>query len=66
MTTLISFIIVIATIWLTLENHIFIPSIIALAGTLIALLLWWNNNKTKPTFNEVLRKEGNEIHTKKW
>lgn len=57
---LISFFLVIATIWLNIENQLVLAIILASLGTFIALKLWWVNNVDNPLFVDVRDKRSEE------
>ena len=63
---LLSLALTLTTIWLYVESKIFISTILAIIGSIIALRLWWINNTNNPTFNEKIRSEGNSIHGNNW
>ena len=56
----------ITTIWLYVVNNVTFSIIFASIGAVIALRIWWINNRNNPTFNERIRSEGNTIHGKNW
>lgn len=63
---LISFFLVITTVWLSVKNHFWIPLSLSVVGAIIGLWLWWDNNTENPTFSDRLREEARETHGKKW
>jgi hypothetical protein len=63
---LLSLALTLTTIWLYVEKEIFISTVLATIGAIIALRLWWINNTNNPTFNERVRSEGNSKHGKNW
>lgn len=62
--------IVIFWIWLTIElsskNHIVLPLILSILGTLLSYSLWWHNNLDNPNFSEKIRTEGRKKHSNNW
>lgn len=63
---LISFFLVITTVWLSVKNHFWVPLALSVIGAIIGLWLWWDNNTENPTFNDRLREEARETHGQKW
>ena len=63
---LLSFALILTTLWLSVVNYVVLPIVLALIGTIIALRLWWLNNNENPTFNEKVRSEGRKTHGKTW
>lgn len=51
---------------LGLEGNLLLSIPLAFVGTLISFKIWFNSNKDKPTFNEILREEGKNKHGKGW
>jgi|TARA_B110000037_G_scaffold219893_1_gene286095 predicted neutral ceramidase superfamily lipid hydrolase len=66
MLIVLSIVLIIATIWTSISKYIFIATLLAACGCVIALRLWWINNTENPNFNEIIRNEGMDIHGKKW
>lgn len=63
---LLAFFLTISTIFFYVLDYIFISTFLATIGSLVALYLWWSNNSSNPTFNEIIRKEAKKIHGKNW
>lgn len=63
---ILSFALIITTIWLTISGYFFIPIVLAVLGTLIALRLWWVNNSDNPIFAEIIRREMKSKHGNNW
>ena len=61
-----AFALIIATVWMSINGKILLPTVISAIGTIIALVLWWNNNNENPNFDERIRNEAEEKHGKKW
>lgn len=63
---LLSIALIIVTVWLSVNNYVAVPIGLALVGTVIALRLWWVNNKENPTFSDRIRTESKQIHGTNW
>jgi hypothetical protein len=63
---ILSFALIISTVWMSINGKIVFPTLIAIVGTVIALILWWKNNTENPNFDERIRDEAEEKHGKKW
>jgi uncharacterized protein YacL len=57
---------IISTIWLSVLKYVTLPIILSGIGSVIALRLWWITNSDNPTFDEFMRKEAKNNHTKNW
>lgn len=63
---LLVFAFIIATVWMTLKSQFILPLSFSIAGTIIAISLWWKNNKNNEDFNDEIRQEGRRIHANNW
>lgn len=63
---LVSIGLIIATILLNQNNYHFIAITLSMIGTVVALILWWRNNRDNETFAEIIRNESNETHGNDW
>lgn len=63
---LLVFAFIIATVWMTLKSHFILPLLFSIVGTIIAINLWWKNNRSNEDFNDKIRREGRSIHSNNW
>ena len=63
---LVSIALIVATILLSINNQIIIPTILSAIGTGIALRLWWVANIDNPNFDESIRDEAEKKHGNNW
>jgi O-antigen/teichoic acid export membrane protein len=59
-------ILVFSTLWMNAGGALVAPLLMSVFGTVLALKLWWKNNRNKPTFNEIIRTEADENHGNNW
>jgi len=63
---LLSFALIITTVWLSINDYITVSILLSLIGVFIALRLWWINNTENPNFDEKIRVEAEKKHGNSW
>lgn len=63
---LLSVALILSTVLFNQNKYHWVAIAISLVGTILALNLWWKNNRESTTFNEFIRKESNEKHGNDW